>query len=103
MMFGTVELVVPPDAAIELTESDIAFLVAETANKDCAEKPQSDSWFGFVIAKHFDLDPDNGLARVKIEGVIRDLKQRKLIKVEKRKAKHSKSGDRHARNFYAPR
>jgi hypothetical protein len=100
---GTVELVIPPDAAIELTESDIAFLVAETANGDCAEKPQAENWFGFVIAKHFNLDPDSGLERVKIEGVIRDLRQRKLIKVERRKAKHSKSGDRHARNFYVPR
>jgi hypothetical protein len=100
---GTVELVIPPNADIELTESDVAFLMAEITNGDCAEKPQSESWFGYVIAKHFELDADTGLGRIKIEGVIRDLRQRKLIKVEKRKAKHSKSGDRHARNFYAPR
>jgi hypothetical protein len=100
---GTVAFVIPPNAAIELTDSDIAFLVAETANGDCAEKPQAENWFGYVIAKHFELDADTGLGRVKVEGVIRDLKQRKLIKVEKRKARHSKSGDRHARNFYAPR
>jgi hypothetical protein len=100
---GTVEFVIPPNAAIELSESDITFLVAEVANGDCAEKPQAESWFGYVIAKHFDIDADTGLGRVKIEGVIRDLKQRKLIKVERRKAKHAKPGDRHARNFYARR
>jgi hypothetical protein len=100
---GTVELVIPPNAAIELSESDIAFLVAETANSDCAEKPQAENWFGFIIAKHFDLDPDSGLGRVKIEGVIRDLKQRKLLKVERRRGKNQKKTDRRARNYYVPR
>jgi hypothetical protein len=100
---GTVEFVIPPNAAIELTESDIAFLVAETGNKDCAEKPQHANWFGYVVAKHFELDADSGLGRIKIEAVIRDLVQRKLIRVERRRGKNQKPSDRHTRNFYVPR
>jgi hypothetical protein len=98
---GTVECIMPPDVSIELTPTDIAFLVAETANSDQAEKPQAANWFGNTIAKHFNLNPDAGTDRIKIEGVIRDLFQRKAIRCEMRRSRNPK--DRHQRKFYIPR
>jgi hypothetical protein len=98
---GTVECIMPPDVNIELTPSDIAFLVAETANSDQAEKPQAANWFGNTIAKHFNLNLDAGTDRIRIEGVIRDLLQRKAIQCEMRKSRNPK--DRHQRKFYIPR
>jgi hypothetical protein len=75
--------------------------VAETANSDQTEKPQAANWFGNTIAKHFNLNPDAGTDRIKIEGVIRDLLQRKAIRCEMRRSRNAR--DRHQRKFYIPR
>jgi hypothetical protein len=98
---GTIERVMPPDTGIELTENDVAVLVAECANSDQHVDPRADGWFGKTVADHFELSIDVGLDRIKIEGVIRDLLNRKSIRINKTKTRNPK--DRHRRDLYVPK
>jgi hypothetical protein len=97
---GVVTRVTPPDVAIKLSGADIAFLVAEAANSDQAEKVQSENWFGHAVAKRLGLDVDTGLGRAKVENVIRDLVRGKHVRCVSRKGRHT--ADRHRRNLYVP-
>jgi hypothetical protein len=97
---GVVTRTIPPDVAIELTQADIAVLVAETANSDQAEKVQSENWFGHTVARHFKLDTDSMLDRVKVETVIAALVRGKHIRCVSRKGRNK--FDRHRRNMYVP-
>jgi hypothetical protein len=97
---GVVTRVTPPDVAIKLGEADIAFLVAETANSDQAEKVQSENWFGYAVAKRLGIDVDTVLGRAKVENVIRDLVRGKHIRCVSRRGRHTT--DRHKRNLYVP-
>jgi hypothetical protein len=97
---GTVERVMPPDVGITLSENDVGVLVAECANSDQHVDVRADGWFGKTIADHFDLDLGAGVDRLKVEGVIRDLISRKVVKVAKAKPRNAK--DRHKRDLYVP-
>jgi hypothetical protein len=98
---GTLERVMPPDTGIELTENDIAVLVAECANSDQYQEPRGDNvWFGRTVADHFDLNPDIGIDRIKVDGIIQDLLNRKAIRREDRKPRDPKN--RHKRKLYVP-
>jgi hypothetical protein len=98
---GTIMRIVPADASVELTQGDIAFLLAEVGNNDCAERSDLENWFGYTVAKHFGFDLKDYVGRLKTEAVIDTLKRRKLIKIEKRKLRNAKHGDRQPRNLYA--
>jgi AAA domain len=97
---GVVTRVIPPDATIELTPTDIALLQAETVNGDCAVNNKSASWFGRVVARHFSIDPNTPLGMLKVENVIERLKRDGVITKETRRGRDPK--DRHRREFWTP-
>jgi AAA domain-containing protein len=97
---GVVTRVIPPDADVELSPSDIAILQAETVNTDCAVSKQAANWFGHVVARHFNLDLKTGLGMLKAENVIEKLKRTGIIAKEKRRGRNT--ADRHRYDFWTP-
>jgi len=92
--------IIPPDATIELTPTDIALLQAETVNADCAVNNKSTSWFGRVVARHFSIDLNTPLGVLKVENVIEKLRREGVITKETRRGRDPK--DRHRREFWTP-
>jgi hypothetical protein len=97
---GVVTRVVPPDADIELSASDIALLQAETVNADCAVSSKAANWFGRVVARHFSIDLKTGLGMLKVENVIEKLKRTGIIVKENRRGRNTT--DRHRYDFWTP-
>jgi len=97
---GVVTRIIPPDATIELTPTDIALLQAETVNADCAVNNKSTSWFGRVVARHFSIDLNTPLGVLKVENVIEKLRREGVITKETRRGRDPK--DRHRREFWTP-
>ena len=65
------------------------------------QEPRGDNvWFGRTVADHFDLNPDIGIDRIKVDGIIQDLLNRKAIRREDRKPRDPKN--RHKRKLYVP-
>jgi len=96
---GAVERVIPESVAINLTDSDIAFLVPETANSNQAKDTKSENWFGRTVAKHFGLNIGRSSDRLKVDNVIRRLTRRGgPIQCEERRD----ARDRHKRYFLCP-
>jgi len=97
---GVVTRVIPPDADIELSPSDIAILQAETVNADCAVSSKAANWFGRVVARHFSVDLNTGLGLLKVENVIEKLKRSGVIAKENRRGRNTT--DRHRYDFWTP-
>ena len=97
---GVVTRVIPPDADIELSPSDIAILQAETVNADCAVSSKAANWFGRVVARHFSVDLNTGLGLLKVENVIEKLKRSGVIVKENRRGRNTT--DRHRYDFWTP-
>jgi hypothetical protein len=97
---GVVTRIIPPDATIEVTPTDIALLQAETVNTDCAVSNKSTSWFGRVVARHFSVDLNTPLGVLKVENVIEKLRRDSVITKETRRGRDPK--DRHRREFWTP-
>jgi AAA domain/Bifunctional DNA primase/polymerase, N-terminal len=97
---GVVTRIIPPDATIEVTPTDIAILQAETVNTDCAVSNKSMNWFGRAVARHFSVDLNTPLGVLKVENVIEKLRREGVITKETRRGRDPK--DRHRREFWTP-